>query len=229
MSSFFDQIKDAASDGVARIVDRGRVSMELSRIHSHIRRLERSRSEKLTALGERVHAMSGGGSLDQQALAADSQAIAALEAEIAKLRSQASELQQQSALPGGPAAVASCQCGQPLAAGAKFCRSCGANVEAIVAAAEEAAASAAVVQPTCQGCGAQVPAAAAFCPACGAPVAQTAPQPPEPVAPPPPPPAPPPAAAPSWAQAQPTPRLCAACGKEIPVEAKFCRHCGAPA
>lgn len=100
-----------------------------------------------------------------------------------------------------------------------------AEIEAQIAAAEEArAAAAAAKKKVCESCGAPLAADAKFCGNCGTKVPEPAPVPePEPEVVP----DSEPAAATSAAEEATVQLVCPACGKEVPAHADFCPLCGA--
>lgn len=110
------------------------------------------------------------------------------------------------ATPAVAAEVAPCpECGEPVAAEARFCGACGA------ATTPEAPAPATAPQPqarVCPNCGRAASAVATFCAGCGSRLAGT-----EPIA--------------SAPESRPA-SVCSACGTTLRPGARFCRHCGQP-
>ena len=218
MSSVFDEFRDAAAEGLSGIVERGKTGLQISRLRSNLRRLEKSRREKLAALGERAYRMLRSGALDQQALRPDCDAITALEGEMSKQRAQIADLERSTG--SGPAALARCTCGQALTAETRFCRGCGKDVEAIVKAALARGEGGPPGGLLC-ACGAPLAADTKFCGECGRPVAPAEPQ---------------ASSGPSSAtgavsraaeDTPPEPRRCE-CGASLAPAAKFCPGCGRP-
>ena len=118
--------------------------------------------------------------------------------------------QSGNTLPSAPAGGPVCSCGMQLAAGAKFCPSCGQPVQ---------------VSTFCANCGTQL-GGAKFCPSCGTPAGGVAsPQPPQSST-------VPPSLQAAFASPQPATakvgniRKCPACGAQVPSMTAVCPDCG---
>ncbi len=232
MSSMFDDLKGRIAEGLSGVVDAGKTSLKVSALRSQVRKLERERQDRVTALGDRVYAMVQTTGINQQELATLCQPITSLDRQLADLQRQIAEI--ESSTRSDEAGSVHCTCGNILALDNRFCRGCGKNVEDIIRAAlahREAESSLRYCE-----CGASLGSDAAFCARCGKRVTTkaslgavieteaavqtrlTEPETPDLEG---------TSTEPTESLVPPTDtRPCPSCGQIVPASARFCRYCG---
>lgn len=165
--SFFDKIGDYART----LGDRTNDALEIGHLNMRINSENSTVSERMRQLGALLYEKYRSGEpVDESALAIcqqidlHKQLIQDAEAEIARIRAEngGEKAGQEEAFSGRAAAeqTAVCpKCGAALAAHARFCSACGAEVEQ--------AEPQPPTQRRCAACGAPLCAGAKFCPTCG--------------------------------------------------------------
>ena len=159
MPGFFDKIKSGA-DKAAFEADRLR---RVTQAQGALNKLKGELSAHMTTIGTRVVELRDSGSPAQPELEDLFQHLDGLRQQIADQQAEVERIRQEKA-PEAPAAPAAApvpagqtcpNCHAEVAAGVKFCPSCGSKIEVAPA------------QATCPNCGAVVPAGSRFCPECG--------------------------------------------------------------
>jgi hypothetical protein len=146
MADFFDKLRQGLNKGVTTASVRSKEMLDASRLKSRIAEIERQKKEALTELGTTVCTMLDGGHLDEVALGVAHKAIADLEGQITEKQQELTRVhaEAEQALAEPPAASpetptaspeagpvsSTCACGAILAAGARFCGSCGKSTDA---------------------------------------------------------------------------------------------------
>ena len=174
MSDMFDKLVESAGQVIAE-VDKGRIQTaigglrqrmaeadrkrKVNAIKQEIRDLQSREAQAINALSAQVLALYEAGTLAQPELVSLCKGVDEVRAQIAEKEAELADLQPPQPEQPKPAEAIRCpSCGAPLVAGAAFCQTCGARLEA-----EE--------PPTqvlfCIHCGAQLREGARFCPKCG--------------------------------------------------------------
>src|SRR5215510_5930282 len=165
MAAFFDRVKEQVNAGITTVATKSRVAVETTRLRGQIRRIATEKQEALAQLGTRAYQeICQRGHLDQAGLQEAVKRIQELDRSIEELGQEITRLEAKDTptgwpVGGGEKPIATCTCGAPLSEGIKFCGTCGANVQEIVAKAAAA---------LCPHCGAGISARAKFCRSCGA-------------------------------------------------------------
>ncbi len=128
MADFFDKLKDTINKGVATASALTQELIDTTKLKSDICALEAQKKKLLTDLGELAHEMIQNGAIDEGKLQVKSSEIQELTVQIRSLEDSIVQHQNKSneSSDAGKSSV-KCSCGADLAAGVKFCGSCGAK------------------------------------------------------------------------------------------------------
>jgi len=165
MADFFDRLKEQVTAGLTTVTTKSRVAVETTRLRSQIRRVAKEKREALAQLGTQAYQeVCQRGQVSQEGIQEAVKRIQALDHSMKELEAEIRRLEAvEAATPwpagGGENPIATCTCGAPVPEGSKFCGTCGADVQEIVAKAATA---------RCPRCGAGSSPAAKFCRSCGA-------------------------------------------------------------
>jgi hypothetical protein len=123
---FFDKMKDGLSKGIDTIGARGKELMEDTQTQLQISSLRDKRKKTLEDLGALAYALFQKGAFPDEGAKALGEAITSLDQLIA---AKQAELRHDGAPPASAPATGSspvkCDCGAEIAAGVKFCSTCG--------------------------------------------------------------------------------------------------------
>ena len=177
MADFFDKLREQIDAGLTKVTTKSRVTLETTRLRGQIRRIAKEKEEALVRLGTRVYQeISQNGQLNLEGIQEEVKRIQEMDHSIEDLQKEIDRLEALDAatpwsVEGAEKPIATCTCGAPLTEGTKFCGSCGANAQEIIAKAKaeelarvEAAKKAGAT--LCPHCGAEVSATASFCRSC---------------------------------------------------------------
>ncbi len=169
MADFFVRLKEQVNAGITTVTTKSRVAVETTRLRRQMRKLLQEKKEALARLGARTYQeIDQRGQVDAEGMRDAVARIQELDRSMEGLRKEITRLAAlDAATPwsagGEEKPLATCTCGAPLYEGTKFCGTCGANAQEIVAKAAAA---------LCPQCGAGSSSPAKFCRSCGAAVTE---------------------------------------------------------
>lgn len=165
-----DKVKSPPPRGMRVVSLRSMDTVDLLRLRSTLRYMQRQRDDMLRGLGEKTFELlsAGEASVDLSPLRTQAHAVTALDAQITEVEQRFAAAEQVARLSAHakPAApfLTVCACGAPLYAEDVRCGVCGRDVEALIRLASES--KKALIDVAC-ACGAPLVAGIQFCPQCG--------------------------------------------------------------
>lgn len=163
MKDFFERVKDKVDEGISSITTKSKETIELAKLRSQFRQLEKDKDEKLKELGSLVYDMVRMDVFNEQKIKQVCPTIGEIDRQLVITETEIRRISEASST-GSEIFIAQCECGSGLTANQKFCASCGRDVSGLIAQ---------VNKPTentklCSTCGSEIKETAKFCGKCGA-------------------------------------------------------------
>lgn len=163
MKEFFDKVKDKVDAGISTITTKSKETIELAKLRSQMRQLEKEKDEKLKEFGRLVYDMVRRDAYNEQKIKEYCPIIGEIDRQLVAVETEIKKIHEASSS-GIVNYVAVCECGSGLMANQKFCASCGLDVSALVNQIKNPVENA----KPCSICGSEIKEAAKFCGKCGA-------------------------------------------------------------
>ncbi len=162
MKDFFERVKDKVDEGISTITTKSKEALELAKLRSQMRQLEKDKEEKISALGRLVYDMARMDAYSEEKINQFCQRLRETDRQLVLTETEIRRLQEPSLSEGGHF-DGSCECGAGLTANQKFCASCGRDVSGLIDQ---------IKKPTensrpCSTCGSEIKETAKFCAKCG--------------------------------------------------------------
>jgi hypothetical protein len=163
MKDFFDKIKDKVDEGISSITTKSKETIELAKLRSQLRQLEKEKEEKLKDLGRLVYDMVRMDVYNEQKIKQFCPPIGEIDRQLVMTDAEIRRIQEASSAVGENY-VAVCECGAGLMTNQKFCVSCGRDVSGIIDQIKKPMEN----TKSCSTCGSEIKETAMFCGKCGA-------------------------------------------------------------
>lgn len=132
MADFFDKLKDTINKGVETATAFTQDLIDTTKISSQINTLKMQQKDAFLELGKVTYEMNQIGNIEVAALQEKCVEIKNLGEQIKTLEGSLEQHQNKpDEAPPAPSASKKCECGADVAAGIKFCGSCGKKIEQI--------------------------------------------------------------------------------------------------
>ena len=163
MKDFFERVKDKVDEGISTITTKSKETIELAKLRSQMRQLEKDKEDKLKELGRQVYDMVRMDVYNEQKIKQFCPPIGEIDRQLVMTEAEIRRIQEASSSGSGNY-VAVCECGAGLMTNQKFCASCGRDVSGLIDQ---------IKKPTentkpCSTCGSEIKEMAMFCGKCGA-------------------------------------------------------------
>lgn len=163
MKDFFERVKDKVDEGISSITTKSKETIELAKLRSQLRQLEKEKEEKLKELGRLVYDMVRMDAYSEQKIIKYCPPIGEIDRKLVMTETEIKRIQEASS-GGSGNYVAVCECGAGLMTNQKFCASCGRDVSGIIDQIKKPMEN---TRP-CSSCGSEIKEMAKFCGKCGA-------------------------------------------------------------
>ncbi len=163
MKDFLDKIKEKVDEGISNVSSKSKEAVELARLRSDLRHLEKEKEETINKLGNIVYDMLRRDEYNEQKIRDFYPQVSAINRQIVEVENEMRKIQEM-ASPDRTNIDSVCVCGTGLIANQKFCASCGRDVSG------QTSQQAKVFEgiKACSSCGAEIKETAKFCGKCGA-------------------------------------------------------------
>lgn len=158
MKDFFEKVREKVDEGISTLSSKSREAIDMVKLRSHLRELERGKEEKINELGTLVYDLLRRDVYQEQEVREAYQHIVLLDHQIVSVQDEIRKAQAASTT----VSALSCDCGAAVGPDQKFCSSCGKDVQGIIAGAKPTEGS-----KRCATCGSEIKEEAKFCPKCG--------------------------------------------------------------
>jgi len=167
MSNFLDRLSEDFNKGIKNISSKSKELIEITKLKTDIKDLQRQIPEKYTKLGKKVYEMNNKHGINQSQIQTQCEEIAGLFKQIHVHEVQIIEIEKQAKMERVGTDKAFCpKCNEVNFAEDKFCISCGFGLGGAVEQSEG------INQLDCASCGNTIDANSKFCMKCGAKVNQ---------------------------------------------------------
>ena len=163
MKDFFDRVKDKVDVGISTITTKSKETIELAKLRSQLRQLEKEKEEKLKELGRLVYDMVRMDAYNEEKIKQFCPVIGELDRQLVAVEDEIKRIHEASQS-RGVNYVANCECGAAILADQKFCASCGRDVSGLIDQIKKPTEN---IKP-CSTCGSEIKDTAKFCGKCGA-------------------------------------------------------------
>ena len=165
MKDFIEKVKKKVIEGISSISSKSYQSLELMKLRTKLRDLEKEKNDKISELGRLVYDMFRRGDYSEQKIRDLFSIFNVTDHKIVTTENEIKRVQETSATTG-MTSIAVCECGAGLTSGQKFCSTCGKDVQTILTQAQVAQTT--EVLKRCSTCGAEIQETTKFCDKCGA-------------------------------------------------------------
>ena len=124
MKDFIEKVKKKVIEGISSISSKSYQSLELMKLRTKLRDLEKEKNDKISELGRLVYDMFRRGDYSEQKIRDLFSIINVTDHQIVTTENEIKRVQETSATTG-MTSIAVCECGAGLTSGQKFCSTCG--------------------------------------------------------------------------------------------------------
>ena len=163
MKDFIEKVKEKVVEGISCISSMSYRSLELMKLRTKLRDLEKEKNDKINELGRLVYDLFRRGDYSEQKLRDLFSTINVTDRQIVTTENEIKRVQETFATTGMKS-IAVCECGAGLTSGQKFCSTCGKDVQKILTQAAQTTED----LKRCSTCGAEIQETKKFCDKCGA-------------------------------------------------------------
>jgi hypothetical protein len=163
MKDIFEKVKDKVDEGISSLTTKSKEAIELAKLRSQFRQLEKDKDEKLKELGLLVYEMVRMDIFSEQKIKQVCPAIGEIDRQLVMTETEIRRISEASST-GSAIFLGQCECGAGLTANQKFCASCGRDVSGLIAQFNKPTENA----KCCSTCGSEIKETAKFCGKCGA-------------------------------------------------------------
>jgi hypothetical protein len=163
MKDFIEKVKEKVVEGISSISSKSHRSLELMKLRTKLRDLEKEKNDKINELGRLVYDLFRRGDYSEQKIRDLFSTINVTDHQIVTTENEIKRVQETFATTGMTSIVV-CECGAGLTNGQKFCSTCGKDVQTILTQASQTTED----LNRCPTCGAEIQETKKFCDKCGA-------------------------------------------------------------
>ena len=163
MKDFIEKVKEKVVEGISSISSKSYRSLELIKLRTKLRDLEKEKNDKINELGRLVYDLFRRGDYSEQKIRDLFSTINVTDHQIVTTENEIKRVQETFATTG-MTSIAVCECGAGLTSGQKFCSTCGKDVQTILTQAAQTTED----LKRCSTCGAEMQETKKFCDKCGA-------------------------------------------------------------
>jgi hypothetical protein len=163
MKDFFERVKDKVDESISSITTKSKETIELVKLRSQLRLLEKDKDEKLNELGRLVYDMVRMDVFNEQKIKQVCPTIGEIDRQLVITETEIRRISEASST-GSEIIIAQCTCGAGLTANQKFCAFCGRDVSGLIAQVNKSIEN----KKHCSTCSSEIKETAKFCGKCGA-------------------------------------------------------------
>jgi hypothetical protein len=131
MKDFIEKVKEKVLEGIIFISTKSYRSLELMKLRTKLRDLEKEKNDKIKELGELVYDLFRGNNYDEQKVRGLFSTISVTEKQIVTTENEIKRMQKTAATTG-LTSITGCECGAGLTSGQKICSTCGKDVQTML-------------------------------------------------------------------------------------------------
>jgi len=136
MKNFIEKVKEKVVEEISAISAKSLRSLELTKLRTKLRDLEKEKNDKINELGKLVYDLFSRNDYDEQKIRGLFSTIKVTDNQIVTTENEIKRL-QETPTTTGTTSIAVCECRSGLTSGQKFCSNCGKDVQTILAKAGE--------------------------------------------------------------------------------------------